>query len=147
MISFHPAQQRGHAQHGWLESWHSFSFGNYYDPTKMGFASLRVINDDYIAPSAGFPTHPHRDMEIITYVLSGALAHQDSMGNGSTIYAGDVQKMSNDTLTLLGDEELRRSFGEKGRELAVQRYSTSKIIPQYIAFYEKVLQTANAATA
>ena len=94
MISYHPAQQRGHAQHGWLESWHSFSFGNYYDPTKMGFASLRVINDDYIAPSAGFPTHPHHDMEIITYVLSGALAHQDSMGNGSTIYAGDVQKMS-----------------------------------------------------
>ncbi|MEQ1668152.1 MAG: pirin family protein [Sulfuriferula sp.] len=94
MISLHPANQRGHAQHGWLESWHSFSFGDYYDPTKMGFASLRVINDDYIAPSAGFPTHPHRDMEIITYVLSGELAHQDSMGNGSTIYAGDVQKMS-----------------------------------------------------
>ncbi len=94
MISLHPANQRGHAQHGWLESWHSFSFGEYYDPAKMGFASLRVINDDYIAPGAGFPAHSHRDMEIITYVLSGALAHQDSMGNGSTIYAGDVQKMS-----------------------------------------------------
>jgi hypothetical protein len=94
MLTLYPANQRGHAQHGWLESWHSFSFSDYYDPKKMGFGSLRVINDDYIAPSAGFPTHPHRDMEIITYVLSGSLAHKDSMGNGSIIQAGDVQKMS-----------------------------------------------------
>lgn len=94
MLTRYPADQRGHGQHGWLESWHSFSFSDYYDPQKMGFGSLRVINDDYVAPSAGFPTHPHRDMEIITYVLSGSLAHQDSMGNGSVIQAGDVQKMS-----------------------------------------------------
>lgn len=94
MVQLNKASERGHADHGWLESWHSFSFADYYDPTKMGIASLRVINDDNIAAKGGFATHPHRDMEIITYVLSGALAHQDSMGNGSIIQAGDVQKMS-----------------------------------------------------
>ena len=94
MIQLYKGSDRGHANHGWLASWHSFSFADYYDPNKMGVASLRVINDDYIAAKGGFPTHPHRDMEIITYVLSGALAHQDSMGNGSIIQAGDVQKMS-----------------------------------------------------
>lgn len=94
MIQISKGTERGHANHGWLESWHSFSFADYYDPNKMGIASLRVINDDYIAAQGGFPTHPHRDMEIITYVLSGALAHKDSMGNGSIIQAGDVQKMS-----------------------------------------------------
>ena len=94
MIQINKGTERGHANHGWLESWHSFSFADYYDPDKMGVASLRVINDDYIAAKGGFPTHPHRDMEIITYVLSGALAHRDSMGNGSIIQAGDVQKMS-----------------------------------------------------
>ena len=94
MIQLNKGTDRGHADHGWLESWHSFSFADYYDPKKMGVASLRVINDDHIAAQGGFPTHPHRDMEIITYVLSGALAHRDSMGNGSIIQAGDVQKMS-----------------------------------------------------
>jgi hypothetical protein len=94
MLTHYPAEQRGHGQHGWLESWHSFSFGDHYDPQKMGFGSLRVINDDYVAPGAGFPMHPHHDMEIITYVLSGSLAHKDSMGNGSVIQSGDVQKMS-----------------------------------------------------
>ena len=94
MIQLNKGTERGHANHGWLESWHSFSFADYYNPQKMGVASLRVINDDHIAAQGGFPTHPHRDMEIITYVLSGALAHQDSMGNGSIIQAGDVQKMS-----------------------------------------------------
>lgn len=88
------AQDRGHARHGWLESWHRFSFADYFGPRHMGFSSLRVINDDVIAPARGFGTHGHRDMEIITYVLAGELAHRDSMGNGSTLRPGDVQRMS-----------------------------------------------------
>jgi len=88
------ADERGRTELGWLHSWHSFSFGEYYDPEQMGFRSLRVINDDIVEPGSGFGTHPHRDMEIITYVLSGALQHKDSMGNGSVIRAGDVQYMA-----------------------------------------------------
>ena len=88
------AQDRGYAEHGWLKSFHSFSFAEYYDPRFMGFGPLRVINDDWIAPGMGFGTHPHQNMEIITYVLDGAIAHKDSMGNGSTILPGNVQYMS-----------------------------------------------------
>ena len=111
MIQIRKSAERGRTRTDWLDSRHTFSFGDYVDPQQMGFRSLRVVNEDRVAPGGGFATHGHRDMEIVTYVLSGALAHRDSLGNGSTIAPGDLQRMSAGTGIRHGEFNASHSEG------------------------------------
>jgi redox-sensitive bicupin YhaK (pirin superfamily) len=134
MIIRRPANERGHARHGWLESWHSFSFADYHDPAHVNWGPLRVINEDRVQPGQGFGTHSHRDMEIISYVIDGALAHQDSMGNGTSIVPGEVQRMTAGS----GVTHSERNHSEDG----VTHFLQIWIIPQVRGLKPGYEQTA-----
>lgn len=130
MITLRKANERGHAEHGWLDTYHTFSFADYYDPQWMGFRSLRVINDDLVLPRNGFGMHPHRDMEIITYILSGSLTHRDSMGNGRTITPGEFQYMSAGTGVMHSEQNQSGSEAVHLLQIWIQP-DTKGVAPNY----------------
>lgn len=142
MIKIRKANERGHANHGWLESYHSFSFAHYYDPQWMSFRSLRVINDDIVMPDNGFGKHPHQDMEIITYILSGELEHEDSMGNGRVIKPGDFQYMAAGTGILHSEFNPSKDEAVHLLQIWIQP-DTKGVEPRYA---EKSLATAKTGT-
>jgi redox-sensitive bicupin YhaK (pirin superfamily) len=153
MLQVRPGPERGHANHGWLDSYHSFSFADYYDPAHMGFGPLRVINEDRVAPGAGFPTHGHRDMEIITYLLDGALEHRDSMGTGSIITRGEVQRMSAGTGVRHSEYNPSATHGahflqiwiEPDRQNAAPAYEQKRVTPDSMRNRLRLLASPNGA--